>query len=151
MRCRDLMKTDVVFCRTTDPIYRVAEAMRAEGIGFMPVLDNMRRLVGVVTDRDLTLRALARRLDFLTPVERVMTTDLITCKALDNLEVAQSRMAENQKSRIPVIDDFGECVGIISLSDIAQALAPAESGVLLGRVTERESHVEAPQPAQTMH
>lgn len=140
MRCRDLMKTDVFYCRTTEPIYRVAEMMAAEGIGFLPVLDGLRRLVGVVTDRDVALRAVAKRLDYQTPVERIMTREgVISCKALDPLGIAEARMAGARKSRIPVIDDFGECVGVISLSDIAHATRPEESGELLGRVTEREA------------
>jgi len=139
MRCRDVMKSDVFFCRTNEPIYRAAEIMAAEGIGFLPVIDNLRRLVGVITDRDLALKAVARRLDPLTPAEQVMTRDPITCKALDPLSKAEELMASAKKSRIPVVDDFGECVGIISLSDIAHATEAAESGNLLSKVTEREA------------
>lgn len=140
MRCRDIMKDEVFFCRTTDPIYRAAEQMANEGVGFLPVLDNLRRLVGVVTDRDLTIRALARRLAFQSPVELVMSRELISCKALDPLKRAEELMSAHKKARIPVVDDFGECVGVISLSDIARATGPEESGRLLHDVAERESN-----------
>jgi CBS domain-containing protein len=133
------MKKEVYSCRTNDPLYRAAEIMAAENIGFLPVQDSLRRLVGVVTDRDLVVRALANRLDFYTPIERVMTRELIWCKALDAIEKAEEEMGAAQVSRIPVVDDFGECVGIISLSDIAQSRTFAESGALLEKVTERES------------
>ena len=139
MRCRDLMKTDIFYCRTSDPIYRAAELMATEEVGFVPVLDTMKRLVGVVTDRDLAVRVGAKRLDYQTPVERVMSSPIFACKALDPLARAEEQMAMHHKSRIPVIDDFGECIGIISLSDIAQATAPAESGDVLGKVTAREA------------
>lgn len=139
VRCRDLMRREVFFCRTTEPIYRVAELMRREGIGFLPVVDGLRRLVGVVTDRDLTVRALAQRLDPETPVERVMTSGVVACRALDPLARAEELMAANRTSRMPVVDDFGECIGVISLSDIAQETTPEEAGRLLGRVTQREA------------
>lgn len=139
MRCRDLMKSDVFFCRINDPVYRAAELMAVEEVGFVPILDSMRRLVGTVTDRDIAVRVVAKRLDYLTPVERVMSSPVFACKALDPLSKAEEQMMRHHKSRIPVIDDFGECVGIISLSDIAQSTAPAESGEVLEKVTARES------------
>jgi CBS domain-containing protein len=133
------MKSDIFFCRANDPVYRAAEMMAAEEVGFVPVLDGMKRLVGVVTDRDLALRVVARRLDYLTPIDQVMSSPVFACKALDPLSKAEEQMMRHHKSRIPVIDDFGECVGIISLSDIAQSTAPAESGEVLEKVTARES------------
>jgi CBS domain-containing protein len=139
MRCRDLMKREVWYVRSADPVYRVAEKMTAENIGFLPVLDSLKRLVGVITDRDLAIRIVARRLPPTTPVEEVMTRDLLWVKALDPIEKAEDLMATGKRARLPVVDDFGECVGIISLSDIAHAVAHAESGQLLEAVTERET------------
>ncbi len=121
MRCRDLMKSDVVSLKTTDPVYRAAETMANGKVGFAPVLDAMRRLVGVVTDRDLATRVIARRLDYHTPIEEVMTSPVLSCKALDSLEKAGDVMDRSHKRRLPVIDDFGECVGIISKTDIEAA------------------------------
>ncbi len=139
MRCREVMKSEVQFCRPNDPIYRVAEQMANQSIGFLPVIDSMKRLVGVVTDRDLAIRATAHRLDYQTPVEQVMTTELVTCRPLDPIEKAERSMAQNRKSRLPLVDDFGECVGVISLSDLALAIDAAEAGQLLESVAEREA------------
>ncbi|MBI5547494.1 MAG: CBS domain-containing protein [Deltaproteobacteria bacterium] len=138
MRCRDIMKREVWSVRPTEQVYRAAEKMAAERIGFLPVLDAMKRVVGVITDRDLALRVVARRLPPSTPVEEVMSRDLTWVKALDPIRKAEELMAATKRSRIAVVDDFGECVGIISLSDIAHAVPHDESGQLLESVTGRE-------------
>lgn len=138
MRCRDVMKGEVWSVGPTEPVYRVAEKMAAEHIGFMPVLDALRRLMGVVTDRDLALRVVAKRLSAMTPVQDVMSRELTCVKALEPIAHAEEMMAQCKCSRLPVVDDFGECVGVISLSDIAHAVPHAESGQLLESVTDRE-------------
>lgn len=142
MRCRDFMKQDLITAQTNEPIYRVAEKMAHHQVGFVPIIDSMRRLVGVVTDRDITTRVVSKKLDYSTPVESVMSRDLVTCRALDSLDDAERQMADNRKSRLPLVDDFGECIGVISLSDIAVVANPEESGNLLNRVAERESRAE---------
>jgi CBS domain-containing protein len=139
MRCRELMRREVFYCRLNEPLYRVAELMAREGVGFLPVVDGLRRLVGVVTDRDLTVRGLARRLGPETPVERVMTAEVVTCRALDPLARAVELMAVNHLSHLPVVDGFGECIGVVSLSDVAREVAPAEAGKLFERISHREA------------
>lgn len=143
MRCRDVMKAEVWSVRWDEPVYRVAEKMEAERIGFVPVIDAMKRLIGVVTDRDLALRVVARRLSPATEVRDVMTRDLVWVKALDPIERAEELMTTHKRSRLPVIDDFGECVGVISLSDLAHALPNDVSGRVLEGVTEREVSARA--------
>ena len=139
LRCREIMKGEVHSCRTQDPAYRAAEIMASKAVGFLPVVDSMRRLVGVITDRDLVVRLLAHRKDAATRVDALMTAPVIACRALDPLTKVDKIMADHTKSRIPVVDDFGECVGIISLSDIAQSTAHEEAGQLLQQVTQRAS------------
>lgn len=137
--CRDVMKEDPVVCHPNDSFYRAAQLMASRNIGFLPVVDRQRRLIGVVTDRDIVVRGLARQCDMRTPVEQVMTRELVTCKAMDDLSKAEKLMGEHQKSRIPICDDFGECVGVVSLSDIAHADSPQITGQILGQVTQRET------------
>ncbi len=139
--CRDVMKQEPVVCHPSDSCHRAAQLMASQNIGFLPVIDRQRRMIGVITDRDIVVRGLARHGDGQTPVERVMTREVVSCKAMDDLSRAEKLMAEHRKSRIPVIDDFGECVGVISLSDIAHADSPQITGQILGKVTSRETQM----------
>jgi CBS domain-containing protein len=114
------MQKDVCAVFEGESVLAAAEIMRDENIGFLPVLDNEERLVGTVTDRDLALRCLAfdkRPSDF--TVGDVMSPGVIACAPEDELRVASSLMKQHRKSRIVVIDDGGELVGVISLVDIA--------------------------------
>ncbi|MEK7705140.1 MAG: CBS domain-containing protein [Myxococcota bacterium] len=138
MRCADIMKTDVLRCRHDDTARQAAQLMRQHNIGFLPVVDETRRLVGVVTDRDLTVRVLADDAPTSTRLADLMTKDLVTCHPEDHLRVAEEKMAVLQKSRMLVVGDAGELLGIISLSDIARAETKRRAGKLLGMVTRRE-------------
>ncbi len=140
MLCGDVMLSYVVKCRASDPVGAVARLMRDEKLGFVPVVDELDHPLGVITDRDLVVRALADELPPSTPVAMVMTeTPLLTCYPDEDLREAEERMAEQKRSRALVIDRAGRCIGIISLSDIAQFEDPGDAGRLVREVTRRES------------
>jgi CBS domain-containing protein len=139
MLCRDVMKADVYRCRERSTVRECALIMRDAAIGFVPVVDEHERAVGVVTDRDLVVRAVAENLPPDTPVERVMTRDVRHCRANDPLAVAERKMSNVQLSRLVVADDEGRCLGVISLSDLAQADSRRRAGMVLRAVTRRES------------
>lgn len=113
--------------------------MRDYDVGIVPVLDARGRPVGVVTDRDLTLRVLAEQLPPLTPLSRVMSPKVITCRVDEALEVAEERLAQTQRSRIVVVNRDGAVVGVISLSDISQVEPAERAGSLLNRIARREA------------
>jgi CBS domain-containing protein len=139
MRCRDVMRTEVARCSETLSVQACAQMMRDNQIGFLPVLDADKQVVGVVTDRDLAVRVLAEDLPAATPVGRVMTRDVRICRPDDDLETAEWKMASTRKSRLVVADDEGRCVGVISLSDVAQADSRDRAGGVLRAVTRREA------------
>lgn len=120
--CRDVMTPDPACCQTTDSIVRVAQFMKTEDVGAVPVVDSLstRKLVGIVTDRDIAVKAVAsgRSLDS-TTVREVMTTDVVTCREDEDVDKAVARMAERQVRRLPVVDASGAMRGIISQADIA--------------------------------
>jgi CBS domain-containing protein len=96
--------------------------MKIEDVGSIPVCsgENSRRLVGIVTDRDLCLEIVAEGRDAnSTRVETCMTREPVTCRADEDLETALDRMEAHQVRRIPVVDRAGMLVGIISQADIA--------------------------------
>lgn len=120
--CREVMTPEPACCQTTDSIVRVAQLMKTEDVGAVPVVDSSanRRLVGMVTDRDIVLKGVAagRSVDNST-VKEVMTTDVVTCREDDDVNQAVARMAERQVRRMPVVDGSGTLLGIIAQADIA--------------------------------
>jgi CBS domain-containing protein len=120
--CGDVMTADPVCCLGSDSVDKVAQMMRTEDVGPMPVVDNFqtRKLVGIVTDRDLAMKVVAEGRDnHMTRVRDVMTRDVATCHPEDDLQKALDAMATHQVRRIPVVDKDNAIVGIIAQADIA--------------------------------
>jgi len=116
------MTSNPACCLPTDMVSDAAELMRRENIGAIPVIvsQETRKLVGIITDRDLALRIVAEGVDAKsTTVEAAMTHTVITCLADDDLQKALDAMAEQQLRRIPVVDNDNRLVGIISQADVA--------------------------------
>jgi CBS domain-containing protein len=96
--------------------------MKLEDVGSIPVIEsqNSKKLVGIVTDRDIVLKVVTdRRYGQDTTVEAVMTRDPVTCRKDENLDKALKKMADHQVRRIPVVNGGDEIVGIIAQADIA--------------------------------
>ncbi len=138
MKCGELSSGDVVTCFANAPVYKAAELMAQKDIGFVPVKDGNGKLAGVVTDRDLACKVLAKRLGYETPIEQVMSRDVVTVNENDDLSVAERKMSDRQIQRICVVSDKGDCTGVISLQDIAQRASEEESGRVLHKVKEGE-------------
>lgn len=120
--CRDVMTEDPVYCFPTDSVVRAAQLMNREDVGLIPVVtdDDARRLVGVVTDRDLAIRLVAESLSPApTTVDMVMTASPVTCRPDDNLDTLLNRMKEFQLRRIPIVDERDRLVGIVAQADVA--------------------------------
>jgi CBS domain-containing protein len=111
-----------VCCLPNDSVAKAAELMKRENIGSIPVIENeqTRKLVGIVTDRDLALKIVSEGRDAKsTNVEAVMTRKVVTCLANDDLQKALDAMAEHQLRRIPVVNNDHKIVGIIAQADVA--------------------------------
>jgi CBS domain-containing protein len=114
--------------------------MRDKGIGFLPVCDAKRRVLGTLTDRDIVIRwAVEQGADVEAPVERIMTREVISCHADDDIDTCEERMATHKKSRILILDDDTRLIGVISLSDLAQCGRARRAGRTLRQVTTREA------------
>jgi CBS domain-containing protein len=130
-QCSDVMTKDLVYSSPDDMVADVAQLMKTEDIG--PVLivresPEGKRLVGIVTDRDLAIKVVGGGLDPQnTKVESVMTREVITCRAEEDVQHAMRAMAEYQLRRIPVVDNDGMLVGIISQADVATRLNEPET------------------------
>ena len=136
MQLSEIMTSNPVVLRPDTMLREAAQKMRELDSGVMPVGDSD-RLVGMLTDRDITVRATADGKDpNTTPVRDVMTSDVVYCFADDDIEMAARTMEENQVRRVMVLDRDKRLVGIASLGDIAMH-APTDR--LAGEVIEAVS------------
>ncbi len=139
MRCREIMKPNVESVREEDSVLDAAKKMRVANVGFLPVCDDERHVLGTMTDRDIVLRVVAAdKLPSEVRAAEAMTREAVTCSAEDDVRDAEKTMAKHQKSRIMVVDDEGKIEGVISLSDIADHEEPVEAGRTLHDVSSRE-------------
>ena len=117
--------------------------MKIEDVTPIPVIrDNTtRRLIGIVTDRDLALKVVAEALNATTTtVDEVMTASVFACRANDDLQSALDIMEEQEVRRVPVVDDEGHIVGIITHNDVVQRTIAAEAvSDLIGRLPTRKA------------
>ena len=119
MRVSDVMSRDVEVVGPDATVREAAQKMKALDVGPLPVCDGV-RLLGMVTDRDLTVRAAAEGKDpNATPVRDVMTAGVEYCFADDDVREAAGVMAAKQVRRLPVLDRAKNLVGIVSVGDLA--------------------------------
>lgn len=121
-KCNEVMTKNPVCCLPDTMVAEAAKLMKSKNIGSIPVIENeqTKKLVGIVTDRDLALKIVAEGLDAKsTKVGAVMTHKVVTCRADDDLQKALDAMAEHQLRRIPVVDNDDKVVGIIAQADVA--------------------------------
>lgn len=129
-KCREVMTKDPTCCVPSDTASRAAQVMKSEDVGPVPVVEDLRtkKLIGIVTDRDLAIKVVAEGRDSTrTVVGDVMTRELVTCRADDDLEKALDAMAEHQVRRIPVLNGGERIVGIIAQADIATRVEEPET------------------------
>ncbi|WP_422650278.1 CBS domain-containing protein [Cupriavidus sp. H18C1] len=116
---RDVMTAQPAFLTQDDTIKRAAELMAQLDVGALPVCDG-RRLTGMVTDRDITVRCTAAGADPAnTKVTQAMTEDVQWCSDDESIDTAREKMAAHQIRRLAVIDKDHHLVGMVSLGDLA--------------------------------
>jgi CBS domain-containing protein len=124
----DVMVRDVVTIDTSSSLQDAARRMRDANVGVLPVTEQG-RLVGMITDRDLVVRAMARGADPGTTVADCATRELVCARPDTDVEEAMEVMSECQIGRLPVVDDNNRVIGIVTLSSLALR-APREDEAL---------------------
>jgi len=138
MLVRKVMSSPVISATPETTIYDAAEQMRANSVGALPVLHNGQP-IGLVTDRDIVIRALTARgaaIGLHTRLSEICTPTVITCFADQDAADAAAVMGEDRVRRLLVIDRSGAAVGILSVGDIAEHVSEELAGQALGEISE---------------
>jgi CBS domain-containing protein len=117
-KCREIMTKNLRTATRETSLREVAAMMRDGDMGAVPIVDG-ERLVGIVTDRDIVVRALCEGKGPDSPVSEAMTTELFSVKPDDFIFEAVRLMGERQVRRVPVVNDDGSLAGIIAMADVA--------------------------------
>jgi CBS domain-containing protein len=149
MKAQELMTANPACCTPDDSIDRAAQLMADNDCGCIPVVAGRddSRVVGILTDRDIAVRGIAKAKGPGTPVREVMTVDPFCCSRDADIKDVERVMAERQVRRVLVVDANRHCVGVIAQADLARAaeLHKDVSEVEVARVVER---ISEPKPGR---
>ena len=143
MKAREIMSEEPACCTPDDTIERAARLMEEYDCGCIPIVKSKSdgSVVGVITDRDIAVRAIGHGHNGDTAVREVMTATPVCCSAEADLRDIEDVMSDRQIRRVVVVDESGNCVGMVAQADLARA-AEEERGVSdseVGRVVEKIS------------
>jgi CBS domain-containing protein len=137
MKTQEIMTRKVQLAEPTMPIAKAAQKMRELNIGFLPICEND-KLIGTVTDRDITIRSVAQGRDpRLAPVREIMSQQIFYCYEDDDIEHVAAHMKEREVRRLVILNREKRLVGVVSLGDIARASGEQQlAGETLGQIAE---------------
>ena len=137
MQVRELMAKDVACCKSDSSLEEVARLMVDCDCGMIPVIDDDRKPVGTVTDRDIVCRAVAKGKNPLDlKAGDVMTTPCITCTDDADVDQCLDLLEKHQLRRMVVVDEEGRCCGIVAQADIALEASPEKAAEVIREVSQ---------------
>jgi CBS domain-containing protein len=130
MQVREIMKTAVRSCSPDTSVARAGVTMFDGDCGVLPITDDTKKLLGMVTDRDIAVALCTRgkRADELT-VQEITSNSPVTCREEDDLKTALRKMADAQIRRIPVVSSGGRLEGLLSINDVILQAKPRGNGL----------------------
>jgi CBS domain-containing protein len=133
---RELMTVRPRTVKAGESIVEAAKLMRGEDSGIAPIVDG-ERLVGVLTDRDIAIRVVAEGRDPKeTKVEEIASQNLVTIDPQQGMDEALRLMAQHQVRRLPVVEEDGKLVGIVSQADVARRVDAQRTGEVVQEISE---------------
>jgi CBS domain-containing protein len=139
-KIKEIMTKDCVTASQTDTIFEIAKKMKDHDIGFIPIVEG-KKLIGVVTDRDLVIRGFAEQKDGSTPVKDVCSSQTTTVGLDIDVEDAAKLMARQQIRRLLVVDN-GELAGVVAIGDLAvNEQHDEKAGKALSEISESDKTV----------
>ena len=131
---RELMSSNPRSIESDQPVFEAAKIMRDEDVGLLPVVEG-ERLLGTITDRDITIRVIAEQKDPSSVQAReIASTDLVTVDPQQDLSEALRLMAQHQVRRLPVVEE-GRLVGIVAQADVAREGSDSQTGELVEEIS----------------
>ncbi|TWC11469.1 MULTISPECIES: CBS domain-containing protein [unclassified Pseudomonas] len=130
MKINEIMSREVRTIAPDTPLREVARIMRQADIGAL-VINQDDRMAGMITDRDLVIRAMAEGMDMNTPVSRIMSDEVRYCFEDEEIDHVAKNMAQLEKRRLPVVNRDKRLVGMVSLANVASCNADKVSANLL--------------------
>lgn len=134
MKIRDIMSRDVQVARPEDTVQAIAQRMASGDFGFMPVAEG-ETLVGTITDRDLTIRALANGAHPDTKISEYLSRNPLSVRDDDDLKMALDMMSRARIRRLPVTDKNNRLVGVVSLGDLSVRVKERYAGEALESIS----------------
>ena len=132
---QDVMTQNPCAIDADQPVSYAAKMMKDEDVGLAPIVEGD-RLVGALTDRDITVRVVAEGKDPQTvKVREVASTDVVTVDPQQNLDEALTLMARHQVRRLPVVEEDGRLVGVVAQADVADEAKPKKVGELVEEIS----------------
>src|SRR5262245_16791855 len=136
MEVREVMTSNVKMATPDQTISESARIMAECDSGVVPVYE-ADRLVGMVTDRDIVVRAVAQHKSPDTPVREVMSQEVLYCYEDDDIEQVAKNMAKNQVRRLPVLSRSKRLVGIVSIGDLSKSVRPHATGEAIAEISKQ--------------
>jgi len=140
MLVKEIMSRDPQFCTPGDTLQKAARQMADFDCGSLPVVEGEgRNILGVLTDRDIAIRGVAKGKTPDSKVNDVMTPSPAVCSPEDDIEVVERIMVERQVRRVPVVDSDNRVVGMIAQADLARdnrATSDREVGKIVEKISE---------------
>lgn len=120
MQVKEIMSRNIKMIDSDVTLSEAADKMKIFDIGVLPIQEN-NKIVGLITDRDIVIRAVAKGFDSRrTKVKEIMTTEIVSCNQNESLEEAAKLLEDKQVRRLLVLDDNNNPVGILAVSDLAR-------------------------------
>lgn len=136
MRVQDLMTSNVSFVQASDTIQKAAQLMESINVGSVPVCQD-KKVVGIITDRDIVIKAIAKGRNFNTAISDCMSSQVVTVTRETDAHEAADLMAQHMIRRLPVVDNSGNLVGILAIADLATVdIHINEAGDALNKISQ---------------
>ncbi len=137
---KEIMTTNVETVTLQDNVYEAATIMKNSNVGSVPVVDEHKHVIGVVTDRDIVIRGIAEKRSGSFAINDVMTKNVVSGKPDMTVDDAAKLMAEHQIRRLPVVEN-NQLVGIVALGDLAvRNIHVNEAGEALSQISEQTNY-----------
>lgn len=134
MKVSDVMTKNVVLAKPDQSICEAAEMMAQCDAGALPVGEND-KMVGVITDRDIAIRAVAKKLPLETKVRDIMTPQVLYCYDDEDTNHVLQNMSDNKVRRLPVVNRQKRLVGIVSFGDVSQSESARKVGDAIAQIS----------------